>query len=99
MAEDRPLRNCMGCGKTDTAPRDVVGLPDGNTAYWHMDCHVLATNCPVCKAVLDTAGGFGSHLKDDALVDHLTDPEVTSQHEIFTTDDARGFAEKVAEDK
>src|SRR3954469_22747934 len=99
MAEDRPLRNCIGCGKTDTAPRDAVALPDGNTVFWHMDCHVLATGCAICKAVLDTAGGFGSHLKDDALVDHLADPEVVEQHEIFTTDDAVGYAEKLAEGK
>jgi hypothetical protein len=87
MADNRPVRPCVGCGKSDTAPRDVVGLPDGNTAYYHMDCHVLITGCPVCKAVLDTAGGFGSHLKDDELVAHLTDPEVLKAHEIFTTTD------------
>ena len=85
MADSRPVRPCVGCGKRDTAPRDVVGLPDGNVAYYHMDCHVLVADCPVCKAVLDTAGGFGSHLKDDALVDHLTDPEVLRSHEVFTT--------------
>ena len=92
--EARPLRNCVGCGQSDTGPRDQEWLPDGSTAYWHPDCHVLVKNCAICEAVLDTAGGFGTHLKDDALLDHVTNPDIHAEHEIFTTDNALEFAQK-----
>ena len=86
--EDRPMRPCVGCGKVDRAPRDVVALPDGNSAYYHMDCHVLIADCAVCKSVLKGAGG----LKNEKLVGFLTDqmdPE-TKTDAIFTTANASG---------
>jgi hypothetical protein len=57
-----------------------------------MDCHVIVTGCPVCHAVLETAGGIGNNLKNDDLVAHLTDAAVLTTHEIFTTDDPLGYA-------
>ena len=91
--DDRPMRPCVGCGKTDRAPRDQVALPDGNSAYYHMDCHVLIADCAVCKAVLKDAGGHGAEgLKNEKLVDFLTDqmdPE-TKTAAIFTTANASG---------
>jgi hypothetical protein len=107
MAENRPVRNCIGCGKSDTGPRDQVNLPDGSVVYWHFDCHALASTrefpdgCPSCKAILDTAGGLGNHLQDDALVDHLMDVMKTphaERAEVFTTDDASGGYAKAVED-
>lgn len=94
MAEQRPTRPCVGCGKSDTAPRDVVGLRDGNTAYYHMDCHVLIADCPVCRAILDASGGYGTHLKDDELVAHLNAPKTAGLSEVFTSDNARVWAEE-----
>lgn len=81
MASDydaRPERNCVGCGKRDKAPRDVVALPDGNTAYYHMDCHVLIADCAVCKHVLETAKGK----QNEDLAHHLTGER---KEKIFTT--------------
>lgn len=87
----RPMRPCVGCGKVDRAPRDCVALPDGNTAYYHMDCHVLIADCAICKAVLAGAGGHGVNgKKDEELRDYLLDqmnPE-TPTEDIFTTRNA-----------
>lgn len=86
--DPRPIRPCVGCGQSDQAPRDQVALADGNTAYYHFDCHVLIANCPVCAAALAGAGGHGPKGKKNAdLLEHI----VTSQDEIFTTDDAAGY--------
>jgi flavoprotein len=51
-----PIRNCLACGQVDDHPRDHVVLPDGSSAYWHMDCHARATGCQPCQDVLDHAG-------------------------------------------
>lgn len=91
--DERPMRPCVGCGKVDRAPRDQVALPDGNTAYYHMDCHVLITDCPVCKKVLEGAGGHSTDgKKNEELVEYLVDqmnPE-TPTEAIFTTANASG---------
>jgi hypothetical protein len=53
----------------------------------------LLRNCPICEAILDTTpGGFGDHLKDEELLNHITHPDTSSAHEIFTTDDAAAYA-------
>ena len=62
----RPERPCLGCGKRDKAPRDVVTLPDGNQAFYHWDCHVQVANCQVCKDVLEA---LGTHEGSDGLKD------------------------------
>ena len=89
----RPERPCMGCGKRDKAPRDVVTLPDGNAAYYHWDCHVLIADCSVCKAVLEA---LGTSEKNDGIVDEklherlmkeLDKPE-EKRAKIFTTSEA-----------
>lgn len=89
----RPDRHCMGCGKRDKAPRDVVTLADGNAAYWHWDCHVIAANCGVCKAALEA---LGTSEENDGVVDEelhtrlhreLNKPE-SERAEIFTTESA-----------
>jgi hypothetical protein len=97
MAENydsRPERPCLGCGKRDKAPRDLVTLPDGNVAYYHWDCHVQIANCEVCKATLaaldtdDSSDG----LKDERLVaayhEKVTELPMKDRPEIFTTTEA-----------
>ena len=95
--ESQPLRVCLGCGKKDRAPRDVVGLPDGGTAYYHFDCHVMVQDCPVCKVVLmelgtdETAKGA----KNEKLLDKVLDainPETGPVPGIFTAENAREYA-------
>jgi hypothetical protein len=68
--DDRPERPCLGCGKRDKAPRDIVTLPDGNQAFYHWDCHVMVADCDVCKATLAALGTDHTNdgLKDDKLV-------------------------------
>lgn len=66
-----PVRNCVGCGTRDDHPRHVVALPDGNDANWHMDCHVLVADCPVCQGQLADVGGVKGNPKGDALREHL----------------------------
>jgi hypothetical protein len=97
MAEDyesRAARPCVGCGKVDKAPRDQVALPDGNTAYYHMDCHVLIANCQVCKDILATAGGHDAKgKKDEQLATYLAEvaeQKWEKQPKIFTTANAAG---------
>ena len=86
----RPERPCLGCGKRDKAPRDVVTLPDGNQAFYHWDCHVQVANCEVCKKVLEALGTdeSGSGLKNEelhrVLHEELNKPE-DERHEVFTT--------------
>jgi hypothetical protein len=92
--ESRPERPCMGCGKRDKAPRDVVTLPDGNAAYYHWDCHVMIANCEVCKATLAALGTGPENdgLKDDRLVaayhEKVADVPFDERPEIFTTEAA-----------
>jgi hypothetical protein len=62
----RPVRPCLGCGKSDKSPRDQVTLPDGNVAYYHWDCHVLVADCPGCKALLKA---LGTSEANDGVVD------------------------------
>lgn len=90
--DQRPSRPCVGCGKVDKSPRDQVALPDGNTAYYHMDCHVLIADCAVCKDVLKAAGGHGPEGKKneelrDFLVGQADNPKAPK---IFTTANASG---------
>lgn len=77
----RPDRPCVGCGQHDKAPRDAVALPDGNTALYHMDCHVLIANCEVCKSVLDAAKGK----QNEELTKYLVGDR---KEKIFTTHNA-----------
>lgn len=91
--DSRPERLCMGCGKRDKAPRDVVTLPDGNATYYHWDCHVMIADCPVCKATLEALGTDHSNdgLKDQSLVEKLyeeLDKPEKERAEIFTTREA-----------
>jgi len=71
--DSRPERSCLGCGKRDKAPRDQVTLPDGNVAYYHWDCHVLVSNCEVCKATL-------AALKTDETTDGLKDEKLVEAY-------------------
>ncbi|GAA3878061.1 hypothetical protein GCM10022243_48440 [Saccharothrix violaceirubra] len=68
MADTRLLRTCIGCAQTDDHPRHVVWQPGDVEVTWHMDCHVIATGCPVCEGQLAGADG----LTGDALRAHLT---------------------------
>lgn len=91
--ETQPLRPCLGCGKTDRAPRDQVGLSDGNSAYYHIDCHVLVANCQVCKKQLEALGTdpSPSGLKNEQLLNAILDainPETGPVPEIYTTPEA-----------
>jgi len=91
--DSRPERPCMGCGKRDKAPRDVVTLPDGNQAFYHWDCHVLIADCDVCKKVLEALNTDHSNdgLKDEqlheVLIREMNKPE-RERAEIFTTEAA-----------
>jgi hypothetical protein len=86
----RPERICLACGQTDRAPRDQVALPDGNVAYYHMDCHAMM-GCQVCKNVLDAvAQGHGPDgRKDEGLWRSLVaeaEKPIEEQAEVFTSD-------------
>jgi hypothetical protein len=89
----RPVRSCLGCGKSDKSPRDQVTLPDGNVAHYHWDCHVLVADCAVCKATLKA---LGTSEANDGVVDEelhtrlhreLNKPE-DKRAAIFTTTEA-----------
>lgn len=89
----RPMRLCMGCGKRDAAPRDQVTLQDGNVALYHWDCHVLISNCEVCKKALEALGtseendGVVDQKLHERLIAELSKP-LEEQAEIFRTDEA-----------
>lgn len=91
----RPERPCMGCGKRDKAPRDVVTLPDGNAAYYHWDCHVMIANCEVCKQALaaldtdDSPDGLKDRELVDALWEKVLDKPEKDRPKIFTTGEAQ----------
>jgi hypothetical protein len=93
--EARPSRPWVGCGKVDKAPRDQVALSDGNTAFYHMDCHVLIADCKVCKDALKAVanGHDANGKKDEELWNALTlvpeQPE-NKRPKIFTTVNASG---------
>lgn len=91
--DDRPSRPCVGCGKVDKAPRDQVALQDGNTAFYHMDCHVLIADCQVCKKALAAVadGHDAKGKKNEELWDALTTvPTLDKKPKIFTTANAAG---------
>lgn len=58
-----PVRPCIACGQQDDHPRHEVVIGDGThtSVFWHMDCHVLAADCPTCKAQLADANGVQGH--------------------------------------
>lgn len=60
-------RTCLGCQQTDDHPKDQVVLADGNSVFWHMDCHAIATGCKSCAAYKDGA----SHLVGDEFRAHI----------------------------
>jgi hypothetical protein len=53
----RPVRTCIGCGQSDDHPKDQVVLGAGESVFWHMDCHVIATGCESCRAQIAGADG------------------------------------------
>lgn len=65
-----PVRTCIGCAQTDDHPRHVLNVGDVDIS-WHMDCHAIATGCPVCKAQLEGVGGVEGNPKGDELRAHL----------------------------
>ena len=91
--DSRPERHCMSCGQRDKAPRDQVTLPDGNVAYYHWDCHVLVSDCSVCKKTLEALGtseandGIVNEKLHERLMRELDKPE-EERAEIFTTEEA-----------
>lgn len=53
MANENPVRTCIGCKKTDDHPRHVmVEGVEQIQVTWHMDCHAIATDCPICAGVV-----------------------------------------------
>ena len=60
------IRPCLGCGQEDDHPRDVVGLSDGSTVYWHHDCHAHA-GCQSCQWLVAHKG----KLKGDKWREHI----------------------------
>lgn len=51
-------RTCFVCGQADDHPMHHSVLPDGSSAYAHMDCHARQDPpCGPCKAVTDSHGG------------------------------------------
>lgn len=66
-----PVRTCIGCVQSDDHPRHVIATSDGASLGYHMDCHVIATGCEVCKAQLEGVGGIEGNPKGDALRAHL----------------------------
>lgn len=58
MAADLPIRNCVGCGQSDTDPRHVIDIGGGNLVNWHMDCHSRSDQgCDSCQTAIDAAKG------------------------------------------
>jgi len=65
-----PVRTCIGCGQTDDHPRHVIVVGEVDVP-WHIDCHVLAAGCAICRHLLDGVGGVDGNPKGDMLRDHL----------------------------
>jgi hypothetical protein len=63
-----PVRPCIGCTQTDDHPKHQVVTTSGESVFWHMDCHVLATGCDLCEQ--QTKGARGA--TGEALRAHLT---------------------------
>jgi hypothetical protein len=75
-----PVRTCIGCGQQDDHPRHVIDA-GGTDVTWHMDCHVFAAGCEVCKHQLDGVGGAKGNPKGDKLRAHLQSlPPVEVEH-------------------
>lgn len=92
--DERPTRLCSACGKRDKAPRDSIGLPDGNSIHYHFDCHALL-GCTVCQELLDSiAGGSDADgKKDEELWLAVLEESVKSKDErasVLTRDDVTG---------
>ena len=78
-----PTRKCIACEQTDDHPRHVAVAPDGSDIPWHMDCHVLATSCPICMEMLSDAP---AKAKGDTLREHLMKkpPKDHTEHLVVT---------------
>lgn len=64
----KQTRLCVGCGQHDDHPRHMIVTAPGQVALWHMDCHVLATDCEVCaKQIADAADVKGDELREHLL--------------------------------
>jgi hypothetical protein len=92
--DERPTRLCSACGKRDKAPRDSVGLPDGNSIYYHFDCHA-GLGCSVCQELLDEiANGSGPDGKKDEELWLTVLEESTKKRDkrvsVLTRDDVTG---------
>lgn len=76
MADKKVVRLCIGCGQSDDHPRHVIvgGQP------WHMDCHVLATDCEVCAEQLVKCGT--SAASDGIIGDELRERLVALQSTV-----------------
>lgn len=71
---------CLGCGQNDDHPKHLVGLQDGSTAAWHMDCHARATDCATCSANVADKGDvkgsdFRKHIEDNRPFAQLMDED------------------------
>lgn len=90
--DSRADRLCLACGKRDKAYRDQVTLQDGNVALYHADCHVLISNCSVCKRILESVGTDETNdgLKDEDLhvAIHREMGKQDKAAKIFTTTEA-----------
>lgn len=94
-----PVRTCIGCAQTDDHPRCLWATPDGALVGWHMDCHVIATDCAICKAQLEGVGGIKQNPKGDALRKHLltTSPEADKPGWTAPVDEPAALAKKSRE--
>lgn len=70
MADKNPTSTCIGCTQTDDHPRHLIDI-GGVNVYWHMDCHAIATGCPICTGIVANAHGA----KGGKLRTHLTTPK------------------------
>jgi hypothetical protein len=83
-----PVRDCLACGQKDDHPRDHVVLPDGSSAYWHMDCHARMTGCQTCQDTVDTAEGkTGDELRDHIVAN---DPAAAAKANRASTTTSEG---------
>lgn len=56
-------RDCIACGQSDTDPRHVTVLSDGQEAPVHMDCH-SRMGCEICSdAIAGADGATGDALR------------------------------------
>lgn len=75
------VSTCMGCGQTDDHPKHQMGLADGSTSYWHMDCHARSGDgCPTCETNVAEKGDlkgadFRQHIEENRPFAQLMDEE------------------------